>query len=275
MRPAIWTSYLVEFSPEQAVVTFAEKEWRELELSDEHARMLLDRGRPAAVGAEFRQFAADYGVSFPQGHLWLTCDIASSNQSEVVSELKQWLDLFLAVGVEASVLHPGGQELLDQGCDADALFDARVRALSALTNHLAGTGMTICLENIPIANTAEELCHLVDGVSDMHLGICLDTGHLHMGNGDQAAFIRRAAPHLKALHIADNDGSSDQHLLPYGHGTIRWEDVVSALKDVGYSGLFNLEVSGERRCPIRARLAKLDYTSALLSFMLDPSGKLR
>ena len=49
---------------------------------------------------------------------------------------------------------------------------------------------------------------------------------------------------LKALHIDDNNGTADQHRLPY-RGTVDWQDVMSALAEVGYDRLFNMEIPGE------------------------------
>jgi len=88
-----------------------------------------------------------------------------------------------------------------------------------------------------------------------------------MAHGDQAAFIEAVAPYLKALHIADNDGSGDQHLAPYGRGTVAWKSVLPALRECGYSDLFNLEIPGERRCPPEVLRLKLDYLKRLLDFM--------
>ena len=269
MIPAIWTSYFMELAPEAMVDTFAEAGWQQLELSDEHARVLLERGDPAAVGEGFKRYATDHGVAFPQGHLWLACDIAAPDQQPVIDGLRSWLDLFVALHVHAAVLHPGGKALLEQGCTAEALFEARVKALSALTEHVAGTCVTLCLENIPsMAPEAYDLCALIEAVGGDHVGICLDTGHLNLASRDQQGFIRQAGGLLKALHIADNDTSSDQHLMPYGGGTVPWGEVVSALREIGYSGLFNLEIPGERNGPMPVKLAKLDYAKTLLAHLL-------
>ncbi len=269
MKPGMWSSFLIELSPEEMVRTFADKGWRRLELSDEHAEMLLQRPNPSATGETFRSFAADNGVAFPQGHLWLTCDIAAGNQDEVIDTLRQWLDLFCAVGIRAAVLHPGGDELIRTGCDAGRLMETRLRALGALTDHLKGTDMVLCLENIPdTAPEADDLCAIIEAADSPHLGICLDTGHLNLASGDQASFITKAGPLLKALHLADNDGSGDQHLMPYGAGTVRWDEVFPALKQIGYNGLLNFEIPGESRCPLPVRLAKLDYLKVITSLIV-------
>jgi sugar phosphate isomerase/epimerase len=89
-----------------------------------------------------------------------------------------------------------------------------------------------------------------------------------MIGGDQGEYIRGCGAKLIALHIADNLGERDDHMLPHSAGTVDWSDVVSALREVGYSGLFNFEVPGETRCSLEIRLAKLDYARRLGDLML-------
>ena len=93
-----------------------------------------------------------------------------------------------------------------------------------------------------------------------NLGICLDTGHLNLSEApDQTAFIRQAGKHIKALHIADNDGTSDQHILPFARGTVDITAVIRELKAIDYDGLYNMEIPGESRCPMEIRSIKLGY----------------
>jgi sugar phosphate isomerase/epimerase len=269
MRPSIWSSYLIELSPEEMVTQFAAKGWECSELSDEHGAVLLQRGDPAKVGRALRLFAQEHGFSFPQGHLWLMADIAGPDQPAVLDQLKRWLDLFLALGIRAGVLHPGGHTLLQQGNEPALVHARRVHALQQLADYVRGTPFTICLENVSYAPEVEDLLALIEAVGSPHVGICLDTGHLNLASGQQGRFIRRAGPLLQALHIADNEGQTDQHLMPYGRGTVPWDEVVSALKEAGYQGLFNLEIPGENRCPLQVRLAKLDYLRTLTHLMLN------
>ena len=269
MQPGMWTSYLFASSPEEMVEQFAKKGWCRLELSTEHGEELLQRGDPATVGREFARFAADQGVSFPQGHLWLSCDIAADDQEEVLDKLRNWLDLFAAVGVRAGVLHPGGNELRRRKAAAEAILEVQVRALRQLCAHLQGTELGICLENVSGAPEAEDLLSIIAAVGEEDLGICLDTGHLNMASGDQAGFIRRAGSHLKAMHIADNEGQTDQHLMPYGRGTVDWAVVMRELKALPYEGLLNLEIPGENRAPLEVLLTKLDYLKEVMRLMVD------
>jgi sugar phosphate isomerase/epimerase len=213
-------------------------------LADGHR--LLARGDAVTVGREYKKLADDKGFSFPQGHLWLRADITSG--VETLDILKNWLDLFLTLGIRSAVLHTGGDNTLPD----EVLLEKRVRALEVLTGYIKGSPLTICLENLrgrKLAQTADDLNAMIDAVGDENLGICLDTGHLNycsaIGCGQpQGEFIRKAGKRLKALHIDDNDGTADQHRMPY-RGTVDWQDVMSALAEVGYDRLFNLEIPGE------------------------------
>ena len=103
-------------------------------------------------------------------------------------------------------------------------------------------------------------------------GICLDTGHLNLAGGDPARFVTEAGPWLRALHIADNEGAADQHMLPYGRGTVPWEPFLKALGASGYDGLFNFEIPGETHVPMEIRVAKLRYILEMADYMARIGG---
>jgi sugar phosphate isomerase/epimerase len=83
---------------------------------------------------------------------------------------------------------------------------------------------------------------------------------------DQVRFIKKAGKRLKALHLADNDGTSDQHLMPTAKGQVDFQAVIKALHDVNYDGLYNFEVPGERDVPLGHRGLKLEYMRDLLHY---------
>lgn len=264
---SVWTSYYVDLPPEEMVDAFAEAGYTAAEFSDEHGFVLLERaarcGKTATeVGNELKAYADSKGVSFPQGHLYLSVDLCADNAVEILTE---WLDLYVALGIRSAVLHTSGGRNLTP----EERFDRWVKALIPLTDHLKGTDMSIALENVGSNPTVEGLNRIIDIVGEEHLGICLDTGHFHLacakGAADysQSEFIRRAGKRLIALHIADNDTSRDQHLMPFGGGTVNWQDVMQGLREVGYDRLFNYEIPGERKASLKVRRAKLDYIRAI------------
>ena len=105
------------------------------------------------------------------------------------------------------------------------------------------------------------------------LGICLDTGHLNLTVKGHRNFILKAGKKLKALHITDNDGTADRHLMPFTRYGIDFLEIVKTLREVGYDGIFNLEIPGEAGIPMELRDAKLAYIKACYRYLLQTTGE--
>ncbi len=291
MQASMWSSYFVDDLPREMAQRFVDRGWQASELSDEHAHDLLELGDPTRVGAEFRRTAADLGLSFPQGHFLLAtrgirdssgtgrraADIAPVDDGDfeaVMDVMRRWVDLFAAVGIRAGVLHAGGNAALAAGWEAERVLARRVEAVRRVAEHARGGPTVVCLENLfrDGLRSCEDLEAIIDAVGMDNVAICLDTGHAHMCGIDVPSFIRRAGDRLLALHIADNQGVHDEHLLPYGRGTVPWTRVMQALREANYDGPFNFEVPGESHAPLAVRLAKLDYVKRLAEWMIDMDG---
>jgi sugar phosphate isomerase/epimerase len=174
------------------------------------------------------------------------------------------------------VLHLGGGKLAAAGWSPERVFARRVEALRRISAFAKGGPVRICVENMcneaSGVRTAVDIIRYIEAVGAENLGICLDTGHANITPVDSAEFALAAGPHLHALHIADNLGKNDDHMLPYSRGTVKWPPVLRALRAVKYGGLFNFEVPGENRCPAPVRLAKLDYALKLANWMIEHDG---
>ena len=265
---SIWSSYDVELSPEDAVLVMEARGFTVCELSDEHGAMLLKRGGdPAEIGARFRAFAEEHHVSFPQGHLWLTVRLCNP-AVDAVGILSGWLALFAAIGIKNAVLHCDGYSF-PEGTPEDVMIKENVAVLRRLAPAAERLGVRICLENLRGSfRDAETLLAVIDAVGSPALGICLDTGHLNLTHpGTQEQFIRTAGDKLHALHIADNEGKTDQHMMPFGRGNVDFASVMRGLAAVGYADLFNYEIPGERGCPMPVRNAKAEYLKEVTAYL--------
>ncbi len=120
--------------------------------------------------------------------------------------------------------------------------DAARRSLEALATAARPLGVRVAVE--VIANELSSpgpLVHLVEvALEDFDVGICLDVGHAHLG-GDLGEAIETVSEHLVAVHVHDNRGRNDEHLLPF-EGTIDWAAALTALQKVGYDGPITFEV---------------------------------
>lgn len=266
MKLSMWSSYYHDIQPEDAVLELEKHGYLYSELSDEHSMLLLERGDAFVVGKAFKTFADEHHVTFTQGHLKLGARLCEAEDRVI---LKRQLDLFRAVGVKYAVLHTDGIKGYAD-LSVEEIKQRNLEAVRDLIGHIKDTEIVICLENINqkgMSGTAEELLWFIEQLNGEHIGICLDTGHLNLGvDKDQIRFIRTAGKYLKALHLHDNDGSGDQHLMPTALGQIDFQKLMAELKESGYDELYNLEVPGERYIPVELRGIKLDYMKKVFEY---------
>lgn len=123
----------------------------------------------------------------------------------------------------------------------------------------------------------ERICAYSDNAD--WLTVCVDTGHTNKasrfnGNPEPARAIRMLGSRITCLHLNDNNKMSDQHLIPFIakcgsfiEGTIDWDDTLDALDEIGYNGVYNLELSmcryGAEIMPEFARFAVAVLKNAL------------
>jgi len=98
------------------------------------------------------------------------------------------------------------------------------------------------IENMPppMFGRAAALRRVVDATASPHVGLAYDSGHATLA-GDPIGAIHAMGLRLWGVHIHDNLGAKDDHLIP-GLGVIPFDAVAHALAVVGYSGTFILEV---------------------------------
>jgi sugar phosphate isomerase/epimerase len=125
------------------------------------------------------------------------------------------------------------------------------KEMTALFQKAAKLGVGLAIENMFIhtnscpacfAASADDLVELVDKLGDDKVfGLCWDTGHGNLNKVDQVQALHTMGKRLKALHVNDNKGVWDDHILPF-HGTIAWIPFMKALGEIGYEGDFTYEI---------------------------------
>lgn len=115
----------------------------------------------------------------------------------------------------------------------------------------------------------DRICSVGDNAD--YMTICMDTGHTNKAtkfnnNPLVPEAIRKLGKNITVLHLNDNDTSGDQHLIPcIGKAgfpiekTIDWDETFDALEEIGYQGIYNLELElkryGEEIMPDMAEFA--------------------
>ena len=107
--------------------------------------------------------------------------------------------------------------------------------------------MTENMDGVYPFSTGHDLRHFVDFVDHPLMGVCWDIAHGHnnprANRKGQYQCITDIGDKLKGLHVADNFGDGPhQHTWPFA-GTVNFDSVLQALKDINYDGDFTLEAS--------------------------------
>ena len=117
-----------------------------------------------------------------------------------------------------------------------------------------------------------ELIAIIDKFNDPKVTCCWDFGHarLGIGNDEQADAIRRMGSRISCTHIHDNYYGKDLHLPPF-MGEIKWEEVMPALKETGYSGALTFEMvyGNLRDAQIKPFLSELYLSGLALEEMFN------
>ena len=160
-----------------------------------------------------------------------------------MDEIKRAIEVAELLPFRHLVLHLG---LADEEYDLRK-FDAAFTSVEHLNIFAKERGAQILLENIPSELSSPE--HILSFLhyTRLDLKVCFDTGHAHMAGGVQPAF-RTLRERIAAVHIHDNHGEKDEHLLPF-EGDIDWAQTIRDCRAAGGQFPIFFELNSERNEP--------------------------
>ena len=189
-------------------------------------------------GFDFCQAHSPDGVHFEQGEARDALILATKRTIEACAMLK----------IPHTVIHAAGcgpseREFRRQNIAFYRLFEETAEKF----------GVDMLTENSAEAwnpeyfiRTGREAREFVEEAGIPRLHINWDTGHANVQKRNQYTDIMDMGSQLRALHIQDNDGNADAHLMPMA-GTTNFDDVIRGLIDSGYKGDFTFEGSSTLR----------------------------
>lgn len=188
--------------------------------------------------ATVREMTADYGLVAWSLHAWVGGDVLTAEgRAQTLSYLTRAGQVALGLGVERVVHHANGASLEGEG---ERRLEAEAETIAAAWQ----PGYRFALECMKTVAQMEYTVALVDRLGPERAGVCVDTGHAHLGDLGAARAVRMAGSRLITTHLQDNHGQSDEHLPP-GDGTIPWDEVGQALREIGYTGCLLLELTDQ------------------------------
>ena len=227
----------------------------------------------AAKARELRGLAADSGLAVSELVMWGRDLNSADDQArrKNVDEVRRAVDLACELGtdlVNTTVPSPSGgrpSRIVKRSSNLPYDYSWRddwaryVASMAECVAYAEGQGCSIMLEAFAgsICGTPDAFFRLADMVGSPHLGWNLDTCHLSMQSQDVALAIYKLGDRILHTHMKDSDG------LPAGMGWIDFEEVLRALRAIGYDGVLSIEAELFDKTTRYSRAAKAHIDAVL------------
>ncbi len=148
-----------------------------------------------------------------------------SRRIDSMDEIKRSLETAEHLPFQFLIVHLGERE--DRW--SPRTLEHALTALEHLQAFARPLGVKLLVENLQNeATQPENLKELLTVGHLTEVGICLDTGHAHLGEG-LPSVLGTLRDRIRSVHVHDNKGDRDSHLWP-GEGTIDWAYTIPELK---------------------------------------------
>ncbi len=204
-----------------------------------------------------KEAAEKHGVAFSQMHAPFPAWVENREDYNdyFVMAMEKILALCAYVHCPAIVVHP--IKYPDKAKEKELNMALYRRLMPAAKRF----GVKICLENLfksvngmlydgPCAD-AEEACEYIDALNEEAgaevFGFCFDIGHAILMRRSPKEYVQKMGKRLTVLHLHENNGTYDCHMLPYSYiysaaGSVcDWEGFLDGLRDIGYEGVLSFE----------------------------------
>jgi sugar phosphate isomerase/epimerase len=155
------------------------------------------------------------------------------NRLAGVELIKNRIDLARILDAGAIVLHfPQPYEVFEADKNyREQYYCQAFKSFDELEYYCKTRCIRICVENLgsPPEYLRYEFDTLFERYDSAYMGLCFDTGH---GNftckNNSLEFAERCNDRLFMIHVHDNQGEKDEHLIPF-EGTFNWEGFAEVL----------------------------------------------
>lgn len=199
---------------------------------------------------ECARIAAKQGFDFCQAHSPSGCFFKDEGRREKsLLATRRSIEACAMLGIPHTVVHAEalGSSFFTKCFGRKKFLEKNVELFRILAEDAEKFGVDILAENSSdlwnpgyFLNTGKDIREFIEKVGSSRLFVCWDTGHANCQAADQYKEITAVGDKLRAIHAQDNYGNGDSHVMPMA-GTINWDQVMRALKDIGYKGDFTFE----------------------------------
>lgn len=185
------------------------------------------------------------GIRLVQSHAPMGKPLADGGK--LLGETLRCIDACGALGIPNVVVHSGYVRGLSPKetflKNREFFLPLLERAERYGVNVLVENFNKMCVDGLYWIDNAPDLLEMIETVNHPLFHAVWDVGHANMQEMPQDEALRILGGHVRALHVQDNMGTEDSHLVPF-LGTMNPDAVMSGLLDIGYDGYFTFEVGG-------------------------------
>ena len=175
-----------------------------------------------------RKHADEVGIPYTHAH--------APGEADDDQWVERSIEAAAVLGAKYLVIHPifkSADEVIE---DESEFIAINAKAIKKWLPLAKKRGVVLLSENILWGASSDPriIASLVKEVDSPYFGWCFDVGHAWCF-GYSPDIVKECGVVPLSIHIQDNHGNGDEHLIP-GDGTIDFDVFVSALKESGYRG---------------------------------------
>lgn len=197
---------------------------------------------------QLKDYAQKHNLEFVQCHSPNTNPLDEKQFEKAVKWNIRSIEICGELGIPNMVVHSGW----DPDATKEEWFRRNKAFFERLFDAMEKNHVNVLHENTASSNmpwfypkTGAEMREFSEYVNHPLFHSCWDTGHANI-EGSQYEEILAVGDDLYAVHINDNRGAQDEHVIPY-FGTLNMDEIMHALKDINYKGAFTFESGSSLR----------------------------
>lgn len=172
------------------------------------------------------------------------CSPLSPVRNDSVAYICDGIDNAAALGAPIVSVCPG-RSLFGQ--TREDAWDRLIESLRSIGDYAEKKGIRVALEpadryETDLVQTTSDALRLIQDVGRSDIGVVIDNGHCRVVGESADQAVVDLGPYLYHVHLDDNNGCRDQHLVP-GEGDCDIKSFFGALQSVGYDGYVTAELS--------------------------------
>lgn len=212
-------------------------------------RRICDSPEGLEEAKRIRDYAESIGMKFIQAHSPEGNPLSPEKQERMVQLTNRSIEICKILGVTQTVVHAGWKKDIGE----EQYFKENLDFYKQLYPAMEKYDVNVLIENSSTKNlgeytyffTGKQMVEFLQYANHPLLHAVWDTGH---GNteGGQYEHLVTLGKELYGVHIHDNSGCGDEHIIPY-LGTLNMDDVMNGLIDASYQGYFTFEASHSLR----------------------------